>query len=199
MIYKFKKMAAIAVAACSMLTGVAHADYVFSGSGNSGALNAGGAWSFNFSGQNNWGSPGVGAGITAYTGTESAFGFDITFSGGGSILPGSIALGNVSACQGSATGGTTLCSTPFTSADIWKAFEIDSTTVSFRAQDASLILNTGDTYFVNIFFQGDTPTSFSGRWLTSFEPDPTRVPEPASLALFGLALAGLAATKRRKN
>ncbi len=100
--------------------------------------------------------------------------------------------------MGATGGGTTFCTIEPGPDNIWIAFQTGPSSISFRAQNASFNLDPGQQYFVNVFFQGDLPTGFEGVWLTSFAPDPTRVPEPASLALFGLALAGLAASARRK-
>ena len=83
------RVAAGAALAVFGFAGAAHADYAFSGSGSTGTLvGASESWSFNYDGapvQNNWGSPGVGAGITAYGQSQDAFGMTITFSGGGTI------------------------------------------------------------------------------------------------------------------
>ncbi|MEO7937362.1 MAG: hypothetical protein ABIR55_01965, partial [Burkholderiaceae bacterium] len=71
---------AAAIAFAALAAAPAHADYVFSGGGTSGALNADAeGWSFNFDGGatpgnagNNWGSPGVGAGVTEYSRLDTA-------------------------------------------------------------------------------------------------------------------------------
>lgn len=177
----------------------AHADYMFSGSGTSGSLDgASETWIFNADGGaaatgylNDWGSPGVGAGTTAYSQTDAAYGMVITFSGGGPIDVASATVGNGANCAGSTTGGTTSCTIGGTD-DIWQAFVTGPDTIQFLAQDSSFYLSQGQDYFVNIFFDGNTPTSFTGKWLTSFTPTPpTGVPEPGSIAMFGAGLLGL--------
>src|SRR5271165_4008056 len=186
-----KKILSAVVVGASLIgaSGLAHADYTFSGTGASGTLVAASeTWSFNYDGGaaatsylNDWGSPGVGAGEVAYGEASPAYGMIITFAGGGPIDTPSIAIGNSAACAGDTAGGTTACNG--VSNDIWEAFQTAPDTIEFLAQNSSFALNQGDDYFVNIFFDGNTPTSFQGAWLSSFNPNPTGVPEPASLAL----------------
>jgi hypothetical protein len=200
------KALSIAVAAMGMAAaGAAHADYAFSGSGSSGTLvGADETWAFNYDfqfggSQPDWGSPGVDAGTTAYDEDLDAFGMQITFNSGTVIDAASVAIGNASACAGSTGGGTTFC-TIGSPDDIWVATVVNATTINFIAQDPSVFLTKGQDYFVNIFFTSDTPTTFTGRWLTDFTGGGgPGVPEPASWALMisGFGLAGAAFRRRR--
>lgn len=175
----------------------AYADYLFSGAGSSGSLvSAGETWSFNADGGaaatgylNNWGSPGVGASLATYGESTPALGMSLSFSGGGTIDPAAITIGNSASCVGSTSGGTTFCVSPFDSTSLWKAFQTGPSSIEFLAQSAATTLSSGQTYFVNVFFDGNTPTNFTGSWLTSFTPSP--VPEPPTLALFAGGLLGL--------
>jgi hypothetical protein len=181
------------------LVGTARADYTFSGSGSSGHLvGVSETWLFNADGGaattgylNNWGSPGVGAGVVAYGETSPAFGFTITFAGGSAINAASVTIGNGANCLGSTAGGSTFCTIGPT--DIWQAFQTGPDTIDFLAQNSTFDLVNGQNYFVNIFFNGATPTSFTGAWLTSFTPvPPGTTPEPSSLLLLATAALGLA-------
>jgi hypothetical protein len=183
----------------------ARADYDFAGSGTSGILfSSPETWLFNADGGaastgflNNWGSPGVGAGTVVYGESSPAYGIVLTFEGGGPINAASIITGNAAGCAGSTDGGTTFCTVlPY---DPWQAFQTGPDTIQFLAQDSSYSLDYNHEYFVNVFFDGDTPTSFSGRWLTDFTPAPTGVPEPASLALLGAGVLGLGLLRRRRG
>jgi len=179
----------------------ANADITFSGSGPSGVLSAPSeTWVFNADGGapvtgylNNWGSPGVGFGEVVSGETVPVFGMKITFSGGGTIDAPSIAIGNGAGCAGTTTGGTTFCTDSPT--DIWLATQTGADSIEFTAQNPTYYLNPGQLYFVNIFFDGATPTSFTGEWLTEYSP----TPEPSSLMLLGSgALALLGGLRRRK-
>lgn len=181
----------------------ASADYIFSGSGPSGTFTGQAAepWILNNTTPfDNWGSPGVGAGITPYLEADSAFGLDLTFFGVSPIDPASIALGNVSSCVGSGGGGTTFCGAPFNSTGFWQAFLTGPNSISFRAQNVSQILDQGENYFVNVFFSQSTQPrdfSFQGKWLTEFAPNPT--PLPGILPLIATALGLLQLSLWRKK
>lgn len=193
------KRIGLAICGFLLLAGVssrsAFADYTFSGSGSSGYLNGSSeSWSFDYEGGSTWGSPGVGAGETPYTQAEAAYGFEITFTGGGTIDTPSITIGNDSACVGSSGGGTTFCTA---SNDIWEAIQVGPDSIDFLAQNPSFDMTTGEYYFVNVFFDGATPTSFTGAWLTEFTPTPpSSVPEPSTFVLLGSGLAGLCSSRR---
>lgn len=193
------KGAALAALLAVGMASHAKADYVFSGSGSSGFLDpavSGEPWHIPaLGGAAGWGSPGISYGITAYTQSQAAFGMTITFTGGGVITPGSIAIGNAAGCGGNTSGGTTFCTLSPT--DIWEAFQTGPDSVEFLAQDPSFFLSTGQTYFVNVLFSGAAPTGFTGAWLTSFSPTPA--PEPASLAVLSAGLLGLGVLRRKRG
>jgi hypothetical protein len=175
----------------------------FSGSGESGVLSAPSeTWVYNADGGtgdtgylNDWGSPGVGFGIVASGESVNLYGMEITFTGGGPIDAPSIAIGNGAGCVGSTSGGTTFCTIDPT--DIWEATQVAPDSIDFLAQNPTYYLTPGQSYFVNIFFDGATPTAFSGEWLTTFTPIAS--PEPAALGLAFAGLAGLLLLDRRRK
>src|SRR5262245_37608297 len=96
--------AAMLGVACGAIS-TAQADFAFSGTGVNANFTgqASEPYTYNFivTPQQNWGSPGVGHGVTPYLEASPAFGFDITFTGGGVIDPASVLIGNAAACVGS--------------------------------------------------------------------------------------------------
>jgi len=193
---------ALSLALMCAFSGAAYADYPFAGSGPSGTLVAPTeTWVFNADGGaaatgylNNWGSPGVGLGVTAYGEAQAAFGMVLDFTGGGPIDVASVGIGNGSACAGTTTGGTTFCT--ITPKDIWQAFVTGPDSIEFLAQDPSFFLSAGQNYFVNVFFDGATPTGFTGSWLTTFTPTPS--PEPGTLVLLGSSVLAFIGFARRR-
>lgn len=204
---KLVRQAAIAVFSALTLMSSARADTAFSGSGLNGTLaSATESWAFNADGGaaytgylNNWGSPGVDLGFANYGEAAPAYGFVITFSGGGPIDAASIGLGNTGGCSGTTTGGTTFCAYGSTYAG-WEPFLTGPDTLYFLAQDPTASLGQGDYYFTNVFFDGASPTSFSGSWINEYATTPSAItPEPCSLALLGTGLAGLLAQFRSRQ
>lgn len=196
---------AVIVGLSAALATPASADYMFSGSGNSGNFvgQAGEPWILNYiPPYDNWGSPGVGASITPYQEADSAFGLDLIFSGVGPIDASSIAIGNTSGCVGSGGGGTTFCSEPFGANGFWQAFLTGPNSISFRAQNVGQILDQGENYFVNVFFEGSTSPqdfSFTGKWITEFAPNPNPTPVPGVLPLLAVGLGLLQFSRWRKR
>ncbi len=80
-------------------------------------------------GLNNWGSPGVAHGIIPYEEASTAYGMDITFTGGGTIDAASVTLGNSKNCIGATGGGTTFCTEG--PEDIWEATIVGPDTIDF--------------------------------------------------------------------
>jgi hypothetical protein len=197
---------AVIVGLSGVLAAPASANYIFSGSGTSGNFvgQAAEPWILNFvTPFDNWGSPGVGAGITPYLQADSAFGLDLTFSGVGPIDAASIALGNASACVGSSGGGTTFCNAPFGANGFWQAFLTGANSISFRAQNVGQILDQGENFFVNVFFAanrvGAQDISFKGEWITEFAPNPTPVPGILPLLATGLGLLQLSLWRKKRS
>jgi hypothetical protein len=160
----------------------------FNGSGASGILDsASETWTFNNNqpcGLNNcqpflnWGSPGVGmlnnrSLIATYGESSPAYGMTISFFGGGTVDANMVAQGNFGGCMGGSTsnGFTSFCmwqsGNPI---DFWTGQVTGLNTVTFTSRNPSLEFLSPMTpqYFANVFFDGATPTKFTGQWITSF-------------------------------
>ena len=67
----------------------------------------------------------------------------------------------------------------------------DDSFASFDDHSASFVFGSAAVFNQNTFF--------NVTFLTDHSPEPSSVPEPGTLALMGLGLVGIAATRRRKR
>jgi hypothetical protein len=74
---------------------------------------------------------------------------------------------------------------------------VDSSMTALASLDMPTTID-GATFKNSYFMLGSYPTAFSGK-ISSFQaPAATNVPEPATLALFGVALASLSVARRKR-
>lgn len=188
----------VVLSVCAVL---AKADTIvipFSGSGASGTIAPGLAWAINTSSTDSFGSPGVSQGVLAWPGSptpQDITDFTVTFSGlptGVTIDPTSLATA-AQDCAGNASGGTVFCSTVSGSYVQWTpTLSNGNDTITFEAPTGDS-LNSGNDYFVNIFFNGNEGASvaFTGGWSST-----STVPEPGSLLLTVAGLGALGLGRR---
>jgi hypothetical protein len=158
----------------------------FSGSGASGTIAPGEAWTINQLSLFNWGSPGVGLGFETWNGSIAVEDFTITFL----RLPAGVQITNLETGPTCGTGNETVFCSGFL--DAWTPVLSNAgATVTFTAP-APEVLVPGESFYINIFFSGDEGSSvaFTGGW--------SAVPEPFTLGLTGLGFLAAAIRHGRR-
>jgi hypothetical protein len=150
----------------------------FSGSGSSGTIAPGEAWTINQLSTFNWGSPGVGLGFETWNGSIDVEDFTITFL----RLPAGVQLTNLE--QGLTCGTssqTVFCSTSGSLHAWTPMLSNGGATVTFTAPAPEMLVPS-ESFYINIYFSGDEGSSvvFTGGW--------SAVPEPFTLGLTGSGL-----------
>jgi len=178
----------VLIVACAAIT---HATIVipFSGSGASGTIAPGEGWTINQLSSFNWGTPGVGLGFETWNGTIPVEDFTITFS-----FANGVQITNLETGPTCGTGNETVfCEASGTLIPWTPVLSNNGATVTFTAP-SPLMLLPGDSFFINIFFNGDEGSSvtFRGGWSQE------TVPEPFTLGLTASGLLMLAVRHRRR-